>query len=89
MLIDKAKELTGTAEEQKALKDAEKEEHITVKDLEEIETALEEIAEHKQLNIEKEELKDLKEEISEYKEVRVVNVIRYHKSENKFFERIQ
>ncbi|PVD29946.1 hypothetical protein C0Q70_09207 [Pomacea canaliculata] len=68
LLIDKAKELTGTAEEQKALKDAEKEEHITVKDLEEIETALEEIAEHKQLNIEKEELKDLKEEISEYKE---------------------
>lgn len=45
------------------------EEKISVKELEEIEAALEEIAEQKKLNIEKEELKELKEEIEEYKEV--------------------
>lgn len=47
----------------------EEEEQITSKDLEEIESALEEIAEEKNLDIDKEELEDLKEDISDYKEV--------------------
>ncbi|GAB1599000.1 mitochondrial proton/calcium exchanger protein-like [Argonauta hians] len=44
------------------------EEVITNKDLEIIESALEEIAHEKQLSIEQEELQDLKEEVDEYKE---------------------
>ncbi|KAL3864049.1 hypothetical protein ACJMK2_005760 [Sinanodonta woodiana] len=44
------------------------EEEITSKDLEEIESALEEIAEQKSLNIEMEELSELKEEVNEYQE---------------------
>ncbi|KAL5021304.1 hypothetical protein ScPMuIL_000459 [Solemya velum] len=44
------------------------EEKITKHDLEDIETALEEIVEQKQLSIEKEELEDLKEDVTEYKE---------------------
>ncbi|XP_050397091.1 mitochondrial proton/calcium exchanger protein [Patella vulgata] len=41
---------------------------ITSKDLEEIESALEDIAEQKRLDINNEELQDLKAEVSEYKE---------------------
>ncbi|KAL8594118.1 hypothetical protein ACOMHN_000829 [Nucella lapillus] len=69
VLMDKAPVLKGMAEEE--LKEewaAGKEEHITAQELEDIETALEEIAEQKQLNIEKEELQDLKQEVNEYKE---------------------
>ena len=70
VLIDKAPELTGlTGEELEAQKVIDAEEHITAQELEEIETALEEIAEHKQLNIERDELQDLKQEVNEYKEV--------------------
>ncbi|XP_076466518.1 mitochondrial proton/calcium exchanger protein-like [Babylonia areolata] len=74
VLVDKAPELKGTADEElKAHKELEEmatveEEHITAQELEDIETALEEIAEQKQLNIEKEELQDLKQEVNEYKE---------------------
>lgn len=49
--------------------EVEEEEKITKHDLEDIETALEEIVEQKQLSIEKEELEDLKEDVTEYKEV--------------------
>lgn len=64
-LKDTAPRLTGLPDEK--LVEGE-EEKITAKDLEDIESALEEIAEHKQLNIEREELQDLKEEVNEYKE---------------------
>ncbi|XP_076460775.1 mitochondrial proton/calcium exchanger protein-like isoform X2 [Babylonia areolata] len=69
-LVDKAPELTGIAgEELVTPKEEEAEdESITVKELEEIESALEEIAQQKRLDIEKEELEDLKEEVDEYKE---------------------
>ncbi|KAJ8317442.1 hypothetical protein KUTeg_005346 [Tegillarca granosa] len=55
-------------EEELKTAEQEEEEHITSKDLEEIESALEEIAEEKNLDIDKEELEDLKEDISDYKE---------------------
>lgn len=58
-LVDKAPEPVGLPGE---------EEKITTQDLEDIETALEEIAGQKKLSIEKEELQDLKEEVNEYKE---------------------
>lgn len=74
-LVDKAPELVGVAgeelvsakEEKKAEEEEEEEESITAKELEDIETALEEIAQQK-FDIEKEELQDLKEEVDEYKE---------------------
>ncbi|KAL8622652.1 hypothetical protein ACOMHN_009286 [Nucella lapillus] len=78
-LVDKAPEVVGLAGEELApAKEEEKkeeekkkeevEESITVKDLEEIETALGKIAQQKNVDIEKEELMDLKEEVDEYKE---------------------
>ena len=65
VLVDKAPELKGVEGEDKE-EDAEE---FTSKELEEIESALEEIAENKQLDIDKDELQDLKEEVNEYKEV--------------------
>lgn len=70
--VTKTEELKDTAPRVTGLPDEKlvegEEEKITAKDLEDIESALEEIAEHKQLNIEREELQDLKEEVNEYKE---------------------
>ena len=51
------------------MKDVSADEEITAKELEDIEVVLEEIADQKKLNIEKNELQDLKEEVAEYHEV--------------------
>ncbi|XP_070210342.1 mitochondrial proton/calcium exchanger protein-like isoform X2 [Littorina saxatilis] len=73
-LVDKAPEMVGLPGEdlkepaKEKGKEEGEEEHVTAKELEEIETALEEIAEHKQFNIKKEELQDLKQEVDEYRE---------------------
>ena len=53
-------------------------EHVTAKDIEKIETALEDIADDKHINIHQSELHELKEEVIEYKEVSLsvtVNVL--------------
>lgn len=66
VLVDHAKAIKTSPGENLKQEESAK---ISAKDLDDMETVLEEIAKERGLNIEKNALKGLKDEVSEYKEV--------------------